>query len=47
MEADQLVALYRRTDFQDLNTLLEGLQVIPLDGKTVVKEMLSARSAAG
>ena len=47
IEADQLVALYKRPDFQDLNTALEGLQTLPLDGKAVVQEMLSAASAAG
>ena len=47
MEGDQLVALYKRPDFQDLNRTLEGLQTLPLDGKTIVREMLSADSAAG
>ena len=47
MEADQLVALYEREDFQDLNAVLEGLQTLPHDGKAAVREMLSAPLAAG
>ena len=47
IEADQLVALYKRADFQDLNRVLEGQQTLPLDGKAVVGEMLTAQSAAG
>ena len=34
-EADQLVVLYKRADFQNLNTVLEGLQsLLWYDGKT-------------
>ena len=41
------MSLYRRQDFQDPNTELEGLQNLPLDGKAVVRAMLQAPSAAG
>jgi hypothetical protein len=47
VEAEQVMALYQRQDFQTLNTVLEGLQTLPLDGKAVVLEMFTAASAAG
>jgi hypothetical protein len=46
-ESEQVMALYQRQDFQDLNTVLEGMQTLPLNGKAVVSEMLTAQSAAG
>ena len=47
VEAEQVMALYKRQDFQTLNTVLEGLQTLPLNGKAVVLEMFTAASAAG
>ena len=47
VEAEQVMALYKRPDFQALNTVLEGLQTLPLNGKAVVLEMFTATSAAG
>ena len=41
------MALYERPDFQTLNTVLEGLQTLPLNSKAVVLEMFTAASAAG
>ena len=47
VEAELVMALYKRQDFQTLNTVLEGLQTLPLNGKAVVLEMFTAASAAG
>ena len=46
-EAEQVMALYKRQEFQTLNTVLEGLQTLPLNGRAVVLEMFTAPSAAG